>query len=116
MHCGGIARRGRDMRTTVQEPTGYELAAGQKPVRKTAQETGTYNSGEIRHRRDDGREREGRRDAHKPADGLRKTLIRTVKIRDQTPPHGGHRSRAELCCGYRGGLVFEAHRLVYHST
>ena len=24
--------------------------------------------------------------------------------------------KGELCCGYRGGLVFEAHRLSYHST
>ena len=25
-------------------------------------------------------------------------------------------SHLSLCCGYRGGLVFKAHRLLYHST
>ena len=26
------------------------------------------------------------------------------------------KTRESLCCGYRGGLVFEAHGLLYHST
>jgi len=31
-------------------------------------------------------------------------------------PRQSHNHFTEMCCGYQGGLVFKAHRLLYHSA
>jgi len=48
---------------------------------------------------------------HCPYSGMYLTLIPAFRstLLSTAKPY-------EMCCGYRGGLVFKAHRLVYHSA